>query len=446
MADVKISELPEVFNPYLTDVVPIVNEGETKKTTLATILSYSYDGSDVRSLTGDYTEISTFVRANSGSWEDKPLTSDIVVSLSAGKTFGKYVNGDTIPATGKTIEQVLRMATTETLEPLVTLTSNSTVGFNQINISNTLNFGYVIKTLNATVQSAVLEWRRNNTGSWNILSLNSSDITFTHILVDSNFNTQPFNYRYTVIDSAGGAKQVTKDITPSSYVQPTVSLTIVGDNITSPETDSLREKGNVSSTISGTITRQSANVALQSYQLQYRPNGDSWSNVGSSVSVTDGNTASITSVVHNPTSDAGANSLEYRVQVVDDYQTTTITNTSTVNFNYFIFYGPAASIPLNSANVRNLPSKAFTSVLSNPFNLISGTTNTIFAVALPTAVPSSDTITGVIDLDALNAPLTYTNNPFTVNDYAGTGSTYNVYTLSLGTPYSPSHRHQITRG
>lgn len=46
------------------------------------------------------------------------FTSDIVVALDGGKTFGKYSNGDTIPANGKTAVQVILDAAIQYLEPL----------------------------------------------------------------------------------------------------------------------------------------------------------------------------------------------------------------------------------------------------------------------------------------------------------------------------------------
>lgn len=41
------------------------------------------------------------------------FTADINVKLASGKSFGKYVNGDTIPARGKTVSQVIIDALTE---------------------------------------------------------------------------------------------------------------------------------------------------------------------------------------------------------------------------------------------------------------------------------------------------------------------------------------------
>lgn len=44
--------------------------------------------------------------------------NDIVVSLSGGKTLGKYTNGQTIPAAGKTMEEVLNLIATEYIFPV----------------------------------------------------------------------------------------------------------------------------------------------------------------------------------------------------------------------------------------------------------------------------------------------------------------------------------------
>lgn len=376
------------------------------------------------------------------------FTKDLSVSLGGGKTFGRYINGDVIASVGKTIPQVFEMALIEPITPDATLTTSTTIAFNQTAISNVLTFTHKISSLGATVASAVLEWRRNNAGSWTSLSTSTASTgTFTHTTTDTAYNTQPFNYRYTVTDTAGATRTVTRDITPASYAQPTISLTVNG-TVTSPETNSSRERGNVSSTISGTITRQSSNVALLSYQLQYQVNGTgSWNNVGSSVSVTNGATAAIVSTAHNPTGDAGANSITYRVQVTDAFNTTTATSTSTITFGYYIFYGPSATIPLNSGDVRALPNRQFTSALANPFTFSTGTTLTKFTVALPTALAAHDTVTAWTDDDALGANVTNTNTPFTVNDAAGNGSTYNVYVASASVPFTPTaHTFRVTRG
>ena len=379
------------------------------------------------------------------------FTENLTVSLPLNKTFGRYSNGDVIAAAGKNVADVIRMSLVEPITPDATLTSSTTILFNQTNISNVLTFSHWISSLNATIASGVFETKRNNETTWSLLSTsNASSGVLAHTLTNTPFNTNAFNYRYTVTDTVGAFRVVTRDISVGAYTQPTISLSVSG-SVTSPETNSSREKGNVSSIISGTINRQSAFVTLINYQLQYRVNTGSWVNVGSVVPVTDGATAAIVSTLHSPTGDVGADSLSYRVLITDSYNTTTAAATQTVNFNYLIFYGPTASTPTNSAQVRTLPTKSFTNVLTNPFNLVTGETLKIFVVALPTAVAAHDTITQVLDLDALNSPVTtnYINTPISVLDAGGISSTYNVYAMTNAIPYSPpptgGHRHQVTR-
>jgi hypothetical protein len=335
------------------------------------------------------------------------------------------------------------MAIAEPITPTASLASTTTISFNQTAINNVLNFSHIINSLGATIATASLEWRRNNTGSWTVLSASTNASgSFTHTLTDTNYNTQPFNYRYTVTDSQGATITVTRDITPASYVAPTLSLSIAGASITSPETNSVRERGNISSNVSGSIVRNAVNVPLTEYVVQYQADSGSWVDIGTATSIS-GSSHTISSFNHNPTGNAGASTLAYRIKIVDVY-TTSYSSSVTITFKYFIFYGSSSSAPTNSAAVRLLPSKIFTDG-TNPFNLLTGTTNTKFTVA----VPNTLSITQVLDLDASNANLTnsYVNNPFSVKDAANNDVSYKIYTCSISTPYTPTeHRHQITRG
>ena len=117
-------------------------------------------------------------------------------------------------------------------------------------------------------------------------------------------------------------------------------------------------------------------------------------------------------------------------------------STFTVTGRYFRFYGPSATSPTNSAEVRALNSSAFHTGAST-FTLTSGTTVTKFVVALPPGV----TISSVVDLDALNANITseyVLTGTISVTDAGGTGRLYNIYEMNIGAPYSSSHRHSIT--
>jgi hypothetical protein len=152
---------------------------------------------------------------------------------------------------------------------------------------------------------------------------------------------------------------------------------------------------------------------------------------------------------HNPTGSNNANSIGYRVKVTDDY-TISYSSVSTINFYNIIFFGSSLNAPANSNAVRSLPRKIFTNG-SNPFTLETENINTNFTVAMP----SSLSITQVIDIDALNLNVTsdYKLNGTLnqIQDYAGNNTSYKVYTMTNSLPYTdkpspPGHRHVITRG
>jgi hypothetical protein len=294
-------------------------------------------GAALPTKTSDLTNDSGFITAS--EVPAQTFDSNFVVSLGNGKTLGKYQNGDTVPALGKTAIEVLKMAAVEAIAPVVTLAGTSNIAFNQTNVSNVLYPYYAIQSLNATVATVALEWRRNNTGSWITLSTDTGVTTYTHNYTDTNFNTAPYNYRYTVTDSAGGIATATHDVTVNAYVAPSITLTQVAAALNGTQTNTTREKGNVSTNLSGSITVNSTNVTLSSYQLQYSVNGtSSWTNLGSGV-VISGTSGTISSTNHNDSSlKSTATSINYRVQVTDTFTTTT-SNILTVNFLYLYLFG-----------------------------------------------------------------------------------------------------------
>ena len=372
------------------------------------------------------------------------FTSDITVSLSGGKTLGRYTNGQTIPSSGKTAQQVFNLIAAEPLSPTVSLTSPTTIQFNQTAISNILNFSYVINSLGASVSSVLLEARRNGAGSWSALTTNTGLTTYTQTLTDAAFNANGlFNYRYTVIDTAGASTIATLNITPASYVAPSITFSAPATSISSPESNTIREKGNISSVPQGSVTRNSSLVDVSSYQLYYSLNGGANVAIGTPSGLTAAG-GTITSFTHNNGLLSGANTVTYYVYVTDAY--TSATNASyLITFKNIIFYSPVASAPVNSANVRAMTNKIFTDG-TNPFILNTGTVEKIFSVAMPATL----SVSNITDLDALSANITasYILSTFNVNDAIGTPVSYHVYTMTNAVPYSDiitGHRHQITR-
>ena len=386
---------------------------------------------------------STNVISISGT--EATFDNDLTVSLSDGKTFGRYPDGATIPASGKTAREVISLSIAEPINPSVSLSSPTSVAFNQTGINNTLNFSHTINSVGASVSSAVLQFRRGGVGSWTTLSTSTTTPdSFVHSFTDTNFNTSGMNYRYVVTDNLGATNTATHNINPASYSSPSISWNLVGNALSGIETNTKRERGNVNSQINGTISRNSANVDLISYKIQYRVNGGSYVDIGSA-SIGPG-TSSIASTGHNPVANNTANQIQYRIRVVDEYQqylsSQVTSSTKTINFRFLIFYGAVSSAPTNSAGVRAVGTKIFTDG-SNPFQLNTGSTLKDFTVAMPDTI----SISQVLDLDALSANITasYVNNPFNVEDAGGTNVAYNVYTMSNSVPYASNHRHEVTR-
>ena len=210
-------------------------------------------------------------------------------------------------------------------------------------------------------------------------------------------------------------------------IDPSVSLSVSPSTIETGTTA-------ISNTLSFSYTINNPGATVASVSLEFRRgNTGSWT-------VLTTNTG-LTSYVHSFVN-ASADQINYRY-VVTDSQGSTATATRNVSFSYQVFYGPTSSVPTTSADVRALPSSRFLSA-GNTFTLNTGSTEVNFSVAMP----STQSITQVIDLDALNANITaeYVNNPFNVDDGGGTPVLYNVYTMTIAIPYSSDHRHQVTKG
>ena len=290
----------------------------------------------------------------SGEVSTFKFTGDLNVSLSNNKTFGRYSNGQTIPASGKTLPEFFDLVLIEPISPTVSLNSNTAIGFNQIPINNILNASNTVNSLNSSIQTGYIEYRRGNVGSYtNLIGNQSSSIVYTHSLTDTSFNANPFNYRYVVTDTVGGTNTSTLTITPSSYIAPTITNVSIGADA---------ELGNISTTLAVTINRNSANVNLTSYQLQYQSiiNGttSAWTNIGTFTSIS--GPSSVVSQAHNDITLLNASSISYRIQIIDQYQTTTL-NLGTRSFFYRNYLGYRTNTVLTLAEIQALSS----SVLSN---------------------------------------------------------------------------------
>jgi len=322
--------------------------------------------------------------------------------------------------------------------PTVNLTSNTIIPFNQTNINNYLEFNYVINNPGASASSAVLEWRRNNTGSWTVLSSNINIISFTHSMTDSNFNPQVFNYRYSVLDSRSSTQSVTYNIFPISYTQPTniLNVSMVNQNL-SIESDFVREKGNVISDLTGSITRTTPNVDVLYYKYQFRANLGTWEDIGGTYSIGPSG-GSTTPITHNPATYSTSSSIQYRIVVMDEY-TISYNTANIINFYNVVFYG--YNTVSNSNDIRNLQQYSF-SELNTQFNLQTGTTSNHFTIAFP----SSRNYISSYDNTGFTFTVTYLLNNSITTAYTANGDpySYKVYTFAQAVAYDIPHNHLIT--
>lgn len=120
-----------------------------------------------------------WVTGNGGGGGSDTFATDFTVSLSGGKTFGKYTNGQTVPAAGKTAVQVILMAAIEDIAPTYT---PATISLSK-SIANVAEVGttYVNNTLNAV-------FTQNDAGALTNIRIqkNGSDIL-------PNGSTSPFS-------------------------------------------------------------------------------------------------------------------------------------------------------------------------------------------------------------------------------------------------------------
>lgn len=150
MPNQKISTLSNNTSPTLADVLPIVNNGVTKKISLSGLTVFISGNTGTQAATQNEVDngiatnvyVNPYTFANAAKWNTKvdysglTFSGNIVVNLANNKTFGKYTNGQTIPSSGLTAIQVITMAAIEYINP--TFTSFS------VNVPNIVESGTII--------------------------------------------------------------------------------------------------------------------------------------------------------------------------------------------------------------------------------------------------------------------------------------------------------------
>ena len=336
--------------------------------------------------------------------------SDFTVYLdqTAGfKTFLKWKNTENVPAAGLHPQELLKLGAQDIINPTATVSASpASYPYYTTSISNTIA---VTRTLNGgstSFTSVLLEWKRANENStqWKTTGISPAANTFTnsytHTDTNTITNTNAYNYRYTVVDNLGGTITVTDNVTISGYSAPTTSSFSTGSS------GLTREYGNIASSISFTINKNSVNIPLVSYDLQFLPSGGSWTSILQNT--ISGNPSSVAvSYSHTPGIQfLNSTSIQYRVLVVDSLGSTTI-NLGTINFYIKRTFGYNANTTLIVSDIIALNAST---AISNSMPL---------------------TITGVTAGDGLYTYYAYSSDAADINNIV-LDDVENIYTSTNG--------------
>jgi hypothetical protein len=396
-----------VFQTSSLNNFPTVGDPAILYVDQSTKLSYYYSGSG-------YVGVGTF-------------NSDIPVSLSGGKTVGRYASGSTIPAKGKTPEAVFNLIAQEPINPTVTLTTPTSILYNQPTTNNAITASYTINSLGATIVSASLYWRYNNTGIYNLLtSSTSTPLYYSHALTLTPTTTS-INYLYAVTESSPAAASATANITIGTYQTPTVSVAANYISLLSGESNTLREYGNVSSSVTASIKGNNIYSDLSAYQLQISTNGGStWSYLtGSTLPA---GTGTNTIYYTDYSAPLTAASIIYRAAVTGSNGTINTTNSSTSNFRYRSYFAASSTVVNSNVTAQSV---------INSGTILSLLSSSIFPWTLPctTANQNASNYTYILYPFSFGAITTPHAILLGAVDVTGTFSTSNyAVSSSYGTP------------
>jgi hypothetical protein len=207
------------------------------------------------------------------------------------KTFGKYKNGDTIPASGKTASELLVDAFTDAVNPspsfiLSSLDWQHPSNDSSVTISS-INFGIANQGATGT---AVLEYQLSAststpTGSWTtVQSYTSSEVAFGASLLSKVYSTgeawasnNVFHFRLRVTDSTSGTTEQTASsfTVANSFDPPLISdkqITRSNSSISAATgtTSTTREYGDVQSTLRYDVRRDELYDPLIDSVVQFK--------------------------------------------------------------------------------------------------------------------------------------------------------------------------------
>lgn len=229
----------------------------------------------------------------------------------------------------------------------------------------------------------------------------------------------------------------------SEYIRPTIKFWITAVNISGPETIYKRETGNIASKFNATIKVNSFYYTLTGYKFFYYSDFGQRTQIGGTFNVPQyGGTIPEYVFDDSELAKSGVTELKYMIDVFDTYSNVSGTEKlQTITFDNMIFYGPTATTPIETDDIRSLPDRVFNKNTDN-ITLNTGARNRIFVVA----VPSNRELVNVVDQSASYVDITnrFIFSQIEVEDAGKKKSLYNIYTMTNAIPYNRNHILQIT--
>lgn len=383
------------------------------------------------------------------------FTQDYVLNIpndgNIVKSFGKYLNGATVPADGKTAIEVLIDAFQDTADPVPSISGLGQPVYGQGTFTDTITIDFGIQN-NTTVSGtsgvyAVLEWGINGYGFFNgggsatysasqvyygVSAINTS-LTFTGSYSASN----NYQVKLTVTEAGTNGGQATASVqnvsgvanwdtsintmvfTGTSGLTTTAGLT---------ETSTRRIRGNTSTTFNIDIESDEPSYVDISTIKIYGHVGTSLSfPAGDLLTTINVNASSYTNTsayTHDP-GDVG--SYRYKIVVEDEHGLTTSDTESTINYYYETYFGLSTDSSFDAANtIDDLSAELFTSVPGGidgigPFSNTGGSTYVWIAY------PSTTDITEISDgAEVITGGFTQQSD-VTITGLNGESTTYSVY-------------------
>lgn len=244
------------------------------------------------------------------------------------KTFGKYKHNDLIPASGKTVQQLIIDAFTDFVDPVPSINIDYGPDFNHqyTTFQFRVDIDFGVQNQGGVATGEV--YFKIDEGSYTLVqAVNEGDNqTLNPVTIGSYSSSKDFYLQLRVTEFDGAGNPVTENSTDDIRAQSRVGVTIDNKSVTRIATagntigDSatLREWGDIGTTYQVDIKNNEAFVSMDRYVFQYKDPSSSWIGIGSSTDVTSQDMDDITKVVDSLTHAEIKEPLEVRIVVVSE--------------------------------------------------------------------------------------------------------------------------------